>query len=420
MKNSFLRGVIILLMLMIGWVVYGQTGVKQVAVLHPVDAKENVNDGIKLLLRSKVTTAIMATPGYGVYDRLDLSKILSEHEFQRTGVVDNAQIREIGKMGGISYLIIIEVANYDMANVILSARIIDVETVQLMNSAEEIAGISPDKMEQSCRSLVAKLLSPQSATDWAVKSSKPRFEDYTETVFGINMQMIWVEGGTFMMGCTSEQGSSCYDNEKNVHRVTLDGYYIGKFEVTQGQWEKVMGTSIYQQRNKANSSWPLCGVGSDYPMYCVSWEEATAFCEELSRRTGKKYRLPTEAQWEYAARDGNKNGGSKYSGSSSVDMVAWYDGNSGSSTHPVGTKRDNLLGLHDMCGNVWEWCRDRYASAYSYAESQNPQGPSGGSYRVIRGGSWGGDARICRVSARSGDSPGYRSRYFGFRVVCEP
>ncbi|MCM1531309.1 MAG: formylglycine-generating enzyme family protein [Bacteroides sp.] len=230
-----------------------------------------------------------------------------------------------------------------------------------MNSAEEIAGISPDKMEQSCRSLIAKLLKFQSTTAWAEDPSysKPQFGDYTEKVFGIDMQMVYVEGGSFMMGCT---GDDCAWNERNVHRVTLDSYYIGKFEVTRGQWEKVMGTSIYQHLDKINAqagtNMRVDAAGLDYPMTYVSWEEATAFCEELSRRTGKKYRLPTEAQWEYAARDGNKNGSSKYSGSSLVDMVAWHKDNSGGFLHPIGKKRDNLLGIYDMSGNACEWCRD--------------------------------------------------------------
>ncbi|WP_251620329.1 SUMF1/EgtB/PvdO family nonheme iron enzyme [Odoribacter lunatus] len=250
-----------------------------------------------------------------------------------------------------------------------------------------------------------------------VKPSPP--QNYTETALGVNMKMVYVASGSFMMGATSEQGSNAFDYEKPVHQVVLSGYYIGAYEVTQGQWEKVMGTSVTQQRDKANSSWPLYGVGSDYPMYYVSWDEAQAFCRELSRRTGKRYVLPTEAQWEYAARGGNRNEGTKYSGSDAVDVVVWYDSNSGSSTHPVGTKRPNALGLYDMSGNVWEWCADWYGS-YPNMYQANPTGPSSGSRRVYRGGSWFNSAAGSRVSNRNDGTPSRRDGHRGFRVVCLP
>ncbi len=250
-------------------------------------------------------------------------------------------------------------------------------------------------------------------------SSSPQ-SYYIENKFGINMKMVWVEGGSFIMGCTGEQGSDCASDEKNTHSVNLTGYYIGMTEVTQGQWQKVMGTSIEQQRNKANPGWSFYGTGSDYPMYYVSWEEAMAFCEELSRQTGKKYTLPTEAQWEYAARGGNKNDGTKYSGSYSIDAVAWYKGNSGASTHIVGLKRPNGLGIYDMSGNVWEWCKDWYADSYIEYQTDNPIGPSSGAYRVFRGGGWDFNATYCRVADRSYGTPGYLGFYVGFRVVCLP
>ena len=244
-------------------------------------------------------------------------------------------------------------------------------------------------------------------------------KDYTEKAWGINMKMIWVEGGDFMMGCTSEQGQ-CYDDEKNVRRITVDGFYIGMLEVTQSQWEKVMGTSIYQQRNKKNSQWSLYGVGPDYPMYYVSWDEATEFCRLLSNKTGKTYTLPTEAQWEYAARGGKKADGTKYAGSNVIDAVAWYRDNSGSSTHVCGSKRANALGIYDMSGNVWEWCKDWYASSYVSYDTNNPTGPSSGSSRVARGGGWYGDASNCRVANRDGSTPSSRDYGLGFRVVCIP
>ena len=168
----------------------------------------------------------------------------------------------------------------------------------------------------------------------------------------------------------------------------------------------------------------LWGVGDDYPMYYVSWEEAQSFCEKLSAQTGKKYRLPTEAEWEYAARGGQQAGGTKYAGSNIIGNVAWYYGNSGGKAHPVGQKKPNALGLYDMSGNVWEWCKDVF-DWYSSSSAVNPQGPSSGSGRVYRGGYWGRDAswidgaRYCRVSYRRSSAPDSRGNDLGFRVVCE-
>ena len=221
------------------------------------------------------------------------------------------------------------------------------------------------------------------------------------------IEMVYVEGGTFRMGAT-------YDEEP-VHSVTLSDYYIGKYEVTQGLWKAVMGTGVEEQMEKAGES-DLYGVGDDYPMYYVSWDEAQEFVSKLSELTGKKYVLPTEAQWEYAARGGVKSRGYKYSGSNTIDDVAWYAGNSETAAHPVGTKLPNELGIYDMSGNVWEWCSDWY-SDYSDVSQTDPTGPSSGSGRVFRGGSWLYNARNCRVSNRPDGDPDYRDNNLGFRVA---
>jgi formylglycine-generating enzyme required for sulfatase activity len=228
--------------------------------------------------------------------------------------------------------------------------------------------------------------------------------------------MVKVEGGTFTMGCTSEQGSDCLAREKPAHSVTLSSFSICKYEVTQAQWKAVMGTTVRQQRDKRDPSWGLAGEGDNYPMYYVSWDEAWEFIRRLNAATGKSYRLPTEAEWEYAARGGNRSQGYKYSGSNNIGEVAWYKDNSGSQNHPVGTKKANELGIHDMTGNVWEWCQDWHGD-YSASSQQNPKGASSGSDRVNRGGSWGGNAGYCRVAYRGDDSPGRRGDYLGFRVV---
>ena len=222
-----------------------------------------------------------------------------------------------------------------------------------------------------------------------------------------------------MMGATPEQGSDADSDEKPAHSVTVSDFYIGKYEVTQAQWEAVMGTTVTRQRDKVNKGWPLQGVGADYPMYYVSWNDIQEFIEKLNAKTGKRYRLPTEAEWEYAARGGNQSAGYKYSGSNNIDEVAWYTDNSSSHIHPVGQKQPNELGLYDMSGNVWEWCSDWYGN-YSSGSQTNPTGPANGSTCVLRGGSGVISAWSCRVSYRSTGGPSIRSNNYGFRLVCQP
>ena len=216
-------------------------------------------------------------------------------------------------------------------------------------------------------------------------------------------EMVMVEGGTFTMGCTNGQ-SDCGKDEKPTHRVTVSSFQMGKYEVTQAQWRAVMG--------KNPSSFSSC---DNCPVENVSWNDAQDFIRKLNEKTGKNYRLPTEAEWEYAARGGNKSKGYKYAGSNDLGTVASYTGNSRNRTHPVGQKQANELGIHDLSGNVWEWCEDWYGE-YSSSAQTNPKGASNGSFRVLRGGSWYDNARYCRVSFRNyGGSVGRRDS--GFRLV---
>ena len=227
----------------------------------------------------------------------------------------------------------------------------------------------------------------------------------TFTVNGVAFKMVKVAGGTFQMGATSEQGSDVYDDEKPVHSVTLSDYYIGQTQVTQELWQAVMGSN------------PSYFKGNDQrPVENVSWNDCQEFIEKLNRLTGKNFRLPTEAEWEYAARGGNKSRGYKYSGSNNPDAVAWYDDNSRSKTHPVAQKQSNELGLYDMSGNVYEWCQDWYGK-YSSNSQTNPRGASKGCYRVLRCGSWYGFARNVRVSNRNFLSPDYRLISSGLRLA---
>ena len=233
---------------------------------------------------------------------------------------------------------------------------------------------------------------------------KLTFGNQTITVNGVSFKMIAVKGDTFQMGATSEQGSDAKSDEKPVHNVTLSDYYIGETEVTQELWDAVMGSN------------PSNFKGNKKPVENVSWNDCQEFITKLNQLTGKNFRLPTEAEWEYAARGGNKSLDYKYSGSDIVGVVAWYYSNCGSQTHDVKTKQANELGIYDMSGNVWEWCNDWYGS-YSSSSQTNPKGSASGSYRVARGGGWYNYASSCRVSRRNFSSPDGRSFDSGFRLV---
>jgi formylglycine-generating enzyme required for sulfatase activity len=257
-------------------------------------------------------------------------------------------------------------------------------------------------------------------------------KNYTETVGNTNIEMIFVKGGTFTMGSNYKEGGDSRGNEEPAHKVTLSDFYVGKYEVTQAQWEAVMGTSITQQRDKeqrneekrtkSKITLSMYGEGSDYPMYYVSWDEAQQFCRKVSSLTGKQYRLLTEAEWEYAAHGGKKSKGRKYSGDNSPDNVAWYSENSGKSTHPVGTKAPNELGVYDMNGNVYDWCSDKYENDYrSRSPQNNPLGTlSGSNFRVMRGGSYSNDAKGCNVTYRTASNPDGRGELVGFRLALVP
>ena len=221
---------------------------------------------------------------------------------------------------------------------------------------------------------------------------------------GISIDMVKVDAGSFMMGATSEMQNP-YGDETPVHQVILtNDYYMGKYEVTQALWQAVMGNN------------PSKFKGDNLPVESVSWKDCQKFISKLNKKTGRKFRLPTEAEWEYAARGGKKSRGYQYSGSSNISDVAWYAGNSSNKTHPVGTKQANELGLYDLSGNVWEWCQDCHGSYVSSSQT-NPIGVESGTFRVRRGGSWLNSAWGCRSSYRYCDAPDYRFNYIGLRLV---
>ncbi len=275
--------------------------------------------------------------------------------------------------------------------------------------------------KQSLRTSIALCSSPDNPTQ-------------TATTFKIP-EMVFVQGGSFKMG------SNEYDNEKPPHTVSLKNFSIGKYEITVAQFATFVKESAYittaetegssfcyidgSWQSKGGVFWK-CDVYGDrrtqseynHPVIHVSWNDAVAYCEWLSGKTRKSYRLPTEAEWEYAARGGNKNSKYTFSGSNTIDDVAWYDSNSSNETHSVGIKQANELGIYDMSGNVWEWCSDWYGKTYySDSPANNPTGPSNGSSRVLRGGSWNYFAQNCRVANRYSCTPTISYHFIGFRVI---
>lgn len=255
----------------------------------------------------------------------------------------------------------------------------------------------------------------------------------------LSENMVLVKGGTFTMGCTSEQGRDCLSDEKPIHQVILHDFSLSKCEVTVKEFQAfIYATNYHTDADREGNSYIWNGSGwkeqigvnwrcdaagqlrpdSDYnhPVIHVSWNDAVAYCNWLAQTTGQKFRLPTEAEWEYAARGGSFSRKYKYAGSNDLGEVAWCNNNSGGKTHQVGQKKANELGLYDMNGNVWEWCQNWYDD-YHHNTQTNPTGATSGSYRVYRGGGWYDQGWNCRVSTRNNSTTLYRNFYLGFRLA---
>lgn len=280
----------------------------------------------------------------------------------------------------------------------ISLHLFDTQNVRAENSISEECK-SEDELIPLVRQVVRKLLGIEVAPSASTSPLPGR--SFADPVTG--MEFVFVKGGCFEMGDTFGDGTT---DEKPVHEVCVDDFYLGKYEVTQGQWEKVIGNN------------PSSFRGRDNPVEQVSWNDVQQFIDRLNNQSSRKYRLPTEAEWEYAARSGGKR--DKFSGTSQeseLGQYAWYISNSGTQTHPVGQKKPNGLGLHDMSGNVWEWCADWYdGNYYKNSLKNDPTGPSSGIMLVIRGGSWGDSPRGVRAAYRYRDDPAYRNSSSGFRL----
>ena len=284
------------------------------------------------------------------------------------------------------------------------------EFLLLLDFKSESTDNGVQSTDESDGATVVGHFTSDSKTEIVVEvDDRDEFRTRTYNVNGVEFKMIAVEGGKFQMG---EKGKWYeFGKDNRAHSVTLSDYYIGETQVTQELWKAVMGINPSNFKD-----------GENLPVDSVNYNDCVKFVEKLNSLlsgqlpNGRKFRLPTEAEWEFAARGGNRSNGFLYAGSNNADDVAWYWANSASVTHPVKQKQANELGLYDMSGNVWEWCYDWYCE-YSTSSQTNPKGPSLGSYRVLRGGSWYSHALICRVAFRINNSPDYRSDYYGLRLA---
>ncbi|MDR0937891.1 MAG: formylglycine-generating enzyme family protein [Mediterranea sp.] len=289
----------------------------------------------------------------------------------------------------------------------ISYKLIDVASMEILDMSSDIIKNGLEGVVDATGAIAQKLFGSGGGASHspARGTSTRRSSPSSSSTHPAEPEMVYVEGGTFWMGCTDGQGSDCENDESPAHSVTLTSFNISKYEVTQGQWVTIMGTNPSKNAR-----------GDNYPVTNVSWSDAQEFCDRLNTATGKQYRLPTEAEWEYAARGGNQSKSYKYSGSNNLNNVGWFSGNSEGNTHPVGQKLPNELGIYDMSGNVWEWCSDWYSN-YPAAMQTDPMGASSGSYRVLRGGSRSSYAPNCRVAYRHYYSPDFSSQFLGFRLV---
>jgi formylglycine-generating enzyme required for sulfatase activity len=247
------------------------------------------------------------------------------------------------------------------------------------------------------------LLALSSGLPFSVQAAE---KTYTNS---IGVEFVLIPAGSFTMGADKNAEKAADDDETPQHRVSIGKpFYLGKYKVTQTQWTAVMGSN------------PSEFKGQSHPVGRISWNDAQTFIDRLNQKEGhKRYRLPTEAEWEYAARAGTTSTYSFGDDASQLGQYAWYDGNSGKTTHPVGQRKPNAWGLYDMHGNVWEWVQDWYGH-YSGSPSTDPRGPSSGSYRMLRGGAWNFPAAYCRSAARAPNSPGNRNDNVGFRLALSP
>lgn len=367
-------------------------------------AGKDVDDNIKYVIGSKMVEKITLSPSYSAVERSSdfMREIAREQGMQTSGMVDDKTIAKIGQMLGVKF---VAVANLHevFGEIYADARLINVETGDIVvstNSSSSVSSMSQllSLAEKLANALTGRANAVGGATAGTGIPGTTGEEIETITVNGVSFEMVRVEGGSFMMGSSDPESES---DEHPVHSEQVSTFYIGRTEVTQDLWLAVMGSNPSKFR------------GGNLPVEMVSWSDCQAFCERLRQLTGRQFRLPTEAEWEYAARGGNRSKGYKYSGGNDLYYLAWYTDNSSSTTHPVGSKQPNELGIYDMSGNVWEWTSDLYSS--NYGSYRN--GGSSGSFRVNRGGSWDDYVGYCRSAYRGYGTPGNGYYGLGLRLA---
>jgi formylglycine-generating enzyme required for sulfatase activity len=384
-------------------------------VLAPMQNEGEVEDVQIRALTRLLENALQRTRKFDVIDRGAVEDILKEHGFQLSDLSDTRKTAELGGILNANYLVrpsVIPLAG----DLFLESRIVDVNTTRMLNSAEVRIKNDLSDAYEKLGEFAAELAG--AAEGQATRPGQAGGQGTVRSGGQAPAGMVWVEGGTFLMGSSNGE-----DREKPAHSVTVQGFYMGEYVVTQREWQEIMGSNP--------SKWK----GDALPVEQVSWFDAVEYCNRRSQREGLApayrgsgenitcdfsatgYRLPTEAEWEYAAKGGNKDPMVyEYSGSNSPGGVAWYTDNSGGSTHQVGTKQANSLGLYDMSGTVWDWCWDRYGN-YSGSAQTDPRGSSTGANRVMRGGSWLNGARFVRSAYRYDSGPSSRYYDIGFRLV---
>jgi hypothetical protein len=369
------RILILMLALMYASVVFGQEGKKKVAIYTDDKSGKNYVE----FAGEYLTNAIVKRGVYEAYERTDafLQLINREQGYQRSGSVSEDQIAKLGKQLGVQLVCAVKIGVTD-GQYFISAKLINVETAGIEGSSHPqwfSTGDFPG-FEKACENVTASMFgdrSRSSTTSGNSRASTGSNRHRNGEVYNYEgIELVFVEGTGGALGTPS--------------------FYIGKYEVTQALWQKVMGNN------------PSNFKGSNLPVENVSWDDIQEFLRKLNAMTNGNFRLPTEMEWEYAANGGIKKENLNYAGSNTIGDVAWFFDNSGNTTHPVGTKQPNSIGIYDMSGNVWEWCQDCYNSSCSY--------------RVFRGGSWYYNAGFCRVAGRAYNSPGYRDYALGFRIAC--
>ena len=402
---------------------------KITAAVKDLEAKEGVSASVAASLSDYLRVQLINTQKFDIVTRENMEDLLKEQSLQLSGCTSNECIVQMGQLLGVRKMfagVVTKIGN----TYVVTLKIIDVESGKIEKAeTEECAECKEEALLVSMRNIANKIagLSVQpGAVPQAVQPAQIKIEEITWQKD--NSVMVLIPAGEFLMG--SPEIIEGYEDEYPRHKVFLDAYYIDKYEVTNEQFAKFLnewGKDTDENKKKMfnEHGWGIKKVGSrfdigtkgyeNYPVVNVTWYGANQYAKWAGKR------LPTEAEWEKACRAGSDT---KYSFGDDANGLfenAWFKDNSGKKTHPVGTRQPNTWGIYDMYGNVWEWCSDWYdANYYKNSIFKNPQGPSSGSARVVRGGSWGYVAVNCRSADRSGGVPGGGWFDGGFRCAASP